>query len=143
MRYILIIASIFIFTSTLCAQEEEKQEDVSFDIIEKVPVYPGCTGDDNKVLKQCMSDNVAAFINKRFNIRKTSRGLASGTYTIFVAFKIDTDGQVMGIIARGPNRATEKEAKRVMKKLPTMIPGQQKGENVGVIYSLPIKFNVK
>lgn len=150
MRYTLIIISVLFSTSTLFAQDVEtievaddtESENAPFSVVEKVPVYPGCTGEDNRVLKQCMSDNIAAFVGKKFNIKKTSKGLTSGTYKVFVAFKIDKNGEITAIKTRGPNKATEKEAMRVMKKLPKMIPGQQKGKNIGVLYSLPITFKI-
>ncbi len=36
-----------------------------------------------------------------------------------------------------------KEAVRVIKKLPKMIPGEQRGKKVAVPYSLPIIFQVQ
>ena len=52
MRYTLIIIAVFFSISTLFAQEEKKLENIPFADIEKVPVYPGCTGEDNSTLKQ-------------------------------------------------------------------------------------------
>ena len=40
-------------------------------------------------------------------------------------------------------KALEKEAKRVMNKLPVMEPGKQRNRNVRVIYSQPIRFKVQ
>jgi protein TonB len=36
----------------------------------------------------------------------------------------------------------EQEAKEVIGKLPKMTPGKQRGKAVGVLYSLPILFQV-
>lgn len=146
----LLFVVLFISTNTLLAQElevdipEEAEEivDVPFAVIEKVPVYPGCTGDDNKTLKQCMSKKIAAFVNENFNIKKSSRGLTPGTHRIFVSFKIDKKGRITNVRSRAPNKKIEKEAIKTIKKLPKMIPGQQKGKNVGVLYSLPITFKI-
>lgn len=151
MKYVIIALFLIVSTNTLFAQEIEiieisedtEPENIPFAVIEKVPVYPGCTGEDNRVLKQCMSDNIAAFVGKKFNIKKTSKGLPPGIHRVFISFKIDKNGKITTIRSRGPNKATEKEAVRIMKKLPKMIPGEQKGEKVGVLYSLPIKFKIK
>jgi protein TonB len=37
----------------------------------------------------------------------------------------------------------EKEAIKVVSSLPKMIPGKQRGKAVGVLYSLPILFQVE
>ncbi len=58
-------------------------------------------------------------------------------------FKIDEKGNITDIRARAPHIKLEEEAIRVMKLLPKMIPGKQKGKTVAVLYSLPIAFNVE
>jgi len=152
LKYIVVILFAMISINTLQAQEDIEiieitddsiPKDLPFAIIENVPVYPGCTGEDNALLKKCMSDNIAAFVGTHFNIKKASKGLASGKHNVFVNFKIDKEGFVTNIKSRGPNRKLEKEAIRVMKKLPRLQPGKQKGKNVGVLYSLPITFYIE
>jgi protein TonB len=58
-------------------------------------------------------------------------------------FKIDKNGYVTGIRARGPHVDLENEAIRTIGLLPNMIPGKQKGKNVGVKYTLPITLLVE
>jgi hypothetical protein len=151
MKCLFIALCLFISTNTLFAQEEieiieitedKVPENIPFAIIEKVPVYPGCTGEDNEKLKKCMAENISAFVNTNFNVKKASRGLAPGIHRIFISFKIDKKGNITNIRSRAPNKKIEKEAIKMMKKLPKMIPGQQKGKNVGVLYSLPITFKL-
>lgn len=137
----LLLTSHFLF-----AQEgEDKNPDVAFAVIERVPIYPGCGGDDdtNEALKHCMSQKISALVSKTFNIKKASKGLEAGKHRVYVSFKIDNTGEITNIRTRGPSPALEKEAQRVVKKIPKMTPGQQKGENVGVLYSLPITFNLE
>ena len=62
---------------------------------------------------------------------------------IDVQFKIDQTGKVVDIKTRAPHPALEKEAKRVINKIPEMKPGMQQDKPVGVLYNLPIKFNVQ
>jgi len=120
----------------------EEVVDVPYAVIENVPVYPGCKGKDNLSLKNCMSDKISTFVNRNFNVKKVSKKLKDGVYRIFVSFKIDTQGKIVSIRSRAPHPALEKEAIRVIKKLPQIEPGRQRGEVVGVLYSLPITFKV-
>jgi len=121
-------------------------DEVPFAIIENVPVYRGCDSKtlDNKALKKCMSKRIGELISKKFNIRKASKGMPSGTVKIYAAFKVGKDGEVSDIKVRAPNKRLEKETKRVLKLIPKLEkPGYQRGKAVIVPYSLPIVFRVK
>ena len=123
--------------------EEEVVEDVPFSIIEDVPVYPGCKG-SKKQLRDCLSKNVQKFVSKKFNVDLAQDlGLSPGKKRIFVMFKIDKNGNIADVQARAPHKRLEAEAKRVVKLLPKMKPGRQRGRPVGVKYSLPISFVVQ
>jgi protein TonB len=61
---------------------------------------------------------------------------------VFVLFAIDKEGYVTGIKTRGPDKILEKEAARIIGKLPKMTPGRQRGKNVKVPYSVPIMFKL-
>ena len=41
---------------------------------------------------------------------------------------------------RGPDKNLEKEAERIISKLPKMIPGKQRGQLVRVPLSIPVVF---
>lgn len=122
---------------------EEVIEDVPFSIIEDVPVYPGCKG-NKKALRNCLSKSVQKFVSKKFNVDLAQDlGLTPGKKRIFVMFKIDKNGNIVGVRARAPHKRLEAEAKRVVSLLPKMKPGKQRGRAVGVKYSLPISFIVQ
>ena len=71
-------------------------------------------------------------------------GLTPGTtQRIFVVFKIDKKGDIVNIKARAPHKRLQEEAVRVIKLLPKMKPGKQRGKAVGVSYGLPIVFKVE
>ena len=124
-------------------EEEEVMEDVPFAIIEDVPVYPGCKGNKAK-LRQCLQDKITKHVNKKFNADLASDlGLSPGVKRIFVVFKIDKRGNIVDVMARAPHKRLQDEAIRVVKLLPKMIPGKQRGIAVGVKYSLPIAFKVE
>lgn len=126
--------------------EEVVEEDIEvpFTVIENVPVFPGCENKSgNAAKKQCMSDKISDFVNKNFEKDLAGDLGLSGRLRINVIFKIDKNGNVTNIMARAPHPGLEKEAKRVIGKLPKMKPGMQRGKAVIVPYSLPIIFQVQ
>lgn len=123
---------------------EEEIVEVPFAVIENVPIYPGCENEKgNDARKKCMSDKVAAFINKKFNTELAGDLGLDGRQRIMVQFKIDKTGRVTDVRARAPHPRLEKEAVSVVQSLPNMTPGKQRGKPVGVLYSLPIVFDIQ
>lgn len=123
---------------------EEEIADVPFAVIENVPVYPGCEkAGNNAAKKKCMSDKVMKFVQKKFNTDLANDLGLEGRQRISVQFKIDKNGNVVNVRARAPHPRLEQEAIRVVKALPKMTPGRQRGKAVGVLYALPILFQVE
>ncbi|AUC83360.1 hypothetical protein [Lacinutrix sp. Bg11-31] len=122
-----------------------RSDEVSFAIIENVPIYPGC---DEKLsrskLRRCMSSKISAHIGSEFNLGlATKLNLPTGYVRIHATFKIDKNGKAIEIQARASHPELKKEAERVLALLPKMIkPGIHKGQPVVVSYSLPIKLAV-
>lgn len=117
---------------------------VPFSKIEKVPVYPGCERHKtNDKRKKCMSEKITKLINKRFNTDLGSEYGLSGRQRINTQFTIDKNGNVTDVKIRGPHNVLEKEANRVINKIPNMEPGLQRNVPVGVIYTLPIIFDIR
>ena len=125
-------------------EEEEVVEDVAFVVIENVPIYPGCKG-NNSELRACFSDQITKFVAEKFNVELASElGLTPGSIQkIFMVFKIDKNGYITDINARAPHKKLQEEAIRVINLLPKMTPGMQRGRPVGVKYGLPIVFKVE
>ncbi|MCB0464181.1 MAG: energy transducer TonB [Aequorivita sp.] len=123
---------------------EEEIADVPFAVIENVPIYPGCENEKgNEAKKKCMSSKISDFINKKFNTDLASDLGLDGRQRIAVQFKIDKNGKVVDVRARAPHPRLEKEAISVVQSLPDMTPGKQRGKPVGVLYSLPIVFDIQ
>jgi protein TonB len=122
----------------------DEPEDVIFEKIEQVPIYPGCekkkTNDEKR---QCMSDKITQLIRKKFNTNLGSELGLSGKQVIRTQFKIDKTGRINDIQVRGTHPDLEKEAERVINIIPEMTPGKQFDKNVGVIYTLPIIFHAQ
>jgi len=124
-------------------EEEEVIDDVPFAIIENVPVYPGCKG-NNEEKKKCMVDQITKHVNRKYNTGLAGDlGLSPGKKRVYVQFKISKTGDIVDVRARGPHARLEKEAIRVVELLPKMEPGKQRGRPVGVKYTLPITLLVE
>ncbi len=137
MKNIINITLLFVGLSVM------GQESIPFVIIEDVPVFPGCVG-NNEQLKKCFAEKVMKYVGENFNTNLASElGLPSGIQRIWVLFKIDRTGEITDIQVRSRHKRLTEEAIRVIKKLPRMAPGRQRGKPVGVKYSLPIVFKVE
>lgn len=122
---------------------EEEIADVPFALIENVPVYPGCENQKgNNAKKKCMSEKISKFVNKKFNTDLAGDLGLEGRQRITVLFKIDKGGNITGVRARAPHPKLASEAEKVVRQLPKMKPGKQRGKPVGVLYTLPILFQV-
>lgn len=125
-------------------EEEEEIEKIPFMIVEHIPIYPGCEAVKGKdAQKQCMSEKIDAHVKREFRTSISEQLGLTGFNRIYVVFKIDNKGYVADIRARGPNKALEEEAVRVVKLLPQMKPGRQRDKAVAVEYSLPIMFEIR
>lgn len=117
---------------------------VPINFIEQVPVYPGCEKEKtNDAKRKCMSDKITQLVKKQFDTNLGGTLGLSGRQVILTQFKIDKTGHVTDIQARAPHPKLKDEAERVINKIPEMTPGKQQDKNVGVIYSLPIVFEVQ
>jgi len=126
------------------APVEEEVADVPFAVIEDVPIFPGCENlNNNEERKQCMSQKISQFVNREFDTDLGAELGLSGVNRVIVQFKIDEKGNITNVMSRAPHPRLEQEAARVINKLPKMQPGKQRGKAVGVMYSLPIVFQVQ
>ena len=117
---------------------------VPYTSIQEVPIFPGCEKVIESKRRACFDKKMSKHIQRKFNGNLHNQlGLSSGVKKIFVQFLITKTGDIKVINARAPHKKLMNEGKRVVKKLPKMIPGKQNGENVGVKYTLPISFEVE
>jgi beta-lactamase regulating signal transducer with metallopeptidase domain len=156
-KYALLIPMVFVMVlySSSYAQENNKTQSLSvtqtqdpievpFATVEEVPMLPGCEnfGTQNE-RRDCIANKISAHVQKNFNTKLAGNLGLSGKQRISVIFKIDTNGDVVGVRSRAPHPDLETEAIRVINTLPQFTPGKQNGEKVVVPYSLPIIFEVK
>ena len=122
-------------------EEVEEDIEVPFAVIERVPQFPGCKG-NNAELKACFQEKMQEHLQKHFRYPEAAAELdIQGR--VFVFFLIDKHGKVAKIQSRGPDQLLETEAERIISLLPKMEPGKQRNKAVGVPYSIPINFQLR
>lgn len=105
----------------------EKEGEV-FVVVEEPPLFQG--GDEARI--RFISENIKYPEDARI------KGIQG---TVFVTFVIETDGSVTNVrILRGIGGGCDEEAIRVVENMPKWNPGKQRGENVRVMFNMPIKF---
>jgi protein TonB len=91
-----------------------------------------------------MSTKIQEHILTKFNLSIANNlGLPGGIQRIYVNFKIDSKGHVVDVKSRASHPKLADEAVRVVQSIPQMKPGENQGQTVGVLYSLPIIFMVE
>ena len=123
---------------------EESDEEIPFAVIEDIPVFPGCEKVAKTKRLECFQEQMAKHIkkNQQYPERAQEDGIQGRVSVLFV---IDKDGSITNVQVRGPKggELLEKEAKRVIEKLPKFKPGMQRGKPVKVKYSQPITFKLQ
>ena len=122
--------------------EEEVDVDVPFSIIEDVPLFPACERVKKSERRKCFQEKLDKHVLKNFRYPEIAQEMGVQG-RVFVTFVIDRDGTITGIRTRGPDKNLEKEAARIIGKLPNMTPGKQRGRAVRVPFSYPINFRLQ
>ncbi|MDI9312300.1 MAG: energy transducer TonB [Limnohabitans sp.] len=124
--------TLFIFTffalQTISAQATftvaSKSLALDYNIVETRPMFPGG------------NDEFVKFISKNFHTPEVE-GLSG---VLKVTFVVEANGAITDIkVINDLGSGTGEEAKRMLQQSPKWIPGEQNGEPVRVLYTLPIK----
>ncbi|MBR0488740.1 MAG: TonB family protein [Prevotella sp.] len=114
--------------------EEKPKEDLSrkvFDVVEKMPSYPGGNG----ALQKWLASNIT------YPAAAAENGVEG---RVIVAFVVEPDGSVSDVrIARGVDPSLDREALSVVKRMPKWIPGMQNGSPVRVKFNVPVTFKLQ
>lgn len=112
--------------------------------LEHMPVFPGCEDVfGNRAIKKCVNRVISKLIASHYDKKMIAQlGLPSGHKRILVMFKIDKTGHIKDVKARGPHPKLEAEAERIIRMLPIVKPGTQKGKPVIMPFSIPIFFKL-
>ncbi|MEX2379672.1 MAG: energy transducer TonB, partial [Vicingaceae bacterium] len=123
--------------------EEVIEEPEIFTVVEDMPVFPGCENADNK--EQCTQDKIFEYLgsNTKYPPMAKDAGISG---TVYIRFLVDENGDVRDAeVLRGVSggKSLDEEALRVVRSLPKMKPGKQRGQAVRVQYNVPVRFNLR
>lgn len=133
----LVLFSEQVFSQTTTPVPEEEV----FTIVDEMPLWPGCDSISGSAERMnCTNLGMMTFVSKELFVPQMMEKSA----LVIVSFVIRKDGSVSDLlVTRSGGALADKEALRVVKKLPNWIPGKQEGKPVNVRYNLPINFVVK
>ena len=122
-------------------EEEEDLAPVPFNLIEDAPVFPGCEKLAKSKRRACFTEKIHKHVRKNFQYPEIAKDMGVQG-RVYVSFMIAENGAITNIRTRGPDKNLEKEARRIISKLPKMTPGKQRGRAVRVPFSIPITFKL-
>jgi protein TonB len=139
------VATVQVVSKQPTIEIPAKSEVYEINAIEEKPTFLACQSLKGAAKDACFNEQMKKFINQNFEYpTKALENEIEGK--ILVEFIIDTNGNVSAVkplMVRNPNNPDlEKEALRIIGKLPKMKPGKQGGEAVNVRYSIPISFKL-
>ncbi|MBV2196991.1 MAG: TonB family protein [Flavobacterium sp.] len=123
---------------------EEIDEELPFAVIEDAPIFPGCENVPKNQRSACFEEQIRKFVGK--NQQYPEKAMEDNIQgRVSVVFVIDKDGSITNVQARGPKggELLEKEALRVISKLPKIKPGLQRGKPVKIKFSIPFVFRLQ
>ena len=116
---------------TSSAPIEEEEDQVIFQVVEKMPSFPG--GD--AALFKFLNENV------KYPVIAQENGVQG---RVICQFVVNRDGSIVDVeVVRSVDASLDKEAIRVIKSMPKWSPGQQRGKPVRVKYTLPVNFKLQ
>ena len=134
MKKFIIMSLMALFgLTTVSAQKTvvAKKNQQVFDVVEKMPEYPG----GQAALFEYLQKNVKYPADAE---KKKEEG------RVLVTFVVNTDGSITDIeVVRKTFPSLDAEAVRVISGMPRWKPGEQKGQKVRVKYTVPLTFRLK
>ena len=120
----------------------EPEIEVPFTIIEDKPMFEACKNQPKDKQFQCFKENLDKHVSKNFVYPPAA--LEMGIQgKVNVSFRINTDGSITILGVRGTDKLLEAEARRIIEKLPKLIPGRQRGKPTPVTFAYPINFKLQ
>ena len=116
----------------IAAPEPPKEEESKvFDVVEQMPSFPG----GQAALMQWLSSNIS------YPVIAAENGVQG---RVIVQFVVEKDGSISDVqVVKSVDPSLDKEAARVVSKMPTWIPGKQNGAAVRVKYTVPVTFKLQ
>ena len=127
---IMMLLSVAMLTANnVIAAEPASPEPKVYDMVEKMPSFPG----GSEALKEYLKKNTR-YPNPDACIQGR----------VVVVFVVDEKGNLSDVkVARSVESSLDAEAVRVVKSMPRWNPGIEKGKAVKVRYTLPVTFRLE
>ena len=124
-------------------EDEDLEDETPYMIVENMPALGPCKSIRGKERHECTQMEIIKYVSKNTKYPPIAKD-AGIQGTVFVYFVVGKDGNVKDVrTLRGVDPRLDKEAERVVKSLPMFDPGQQRGKNVNVQYTIPVKFVIR
>lgn len=121
--FIIIFSSIGLFSQEVLIDAEKTHEELIYQIVEVMPKF------------SIYEDSLSNYLYLKTKLSGGTKGI------VYVKFIIDKTGKIINPeIVKGIDEFTDENALKIVREMPNWIPGKNNGENVNVLYSLPIKF---
>jgi len=104
--------------------------DSIFEVVEESPSFPGGVA------------KLYEFLSKQLRYPEMAKenGIQG---KVFVQFVVCKDGSIKDVkVIKSIHNTLDKEASRVVKRMPKWSPGKQRGKAVNTKFTLPIKFKI-
>jgi protein TonB len=124
-------------------EDDDLGDDTPFMIVENMPALGPCKSMLGYERTQCTNNEIIRYVseNTKYPSIAKDAGIQGKVYIYFV---VGRDGYVKDVkILREVHPDLDMEAERVIESLPRFEPGQQRGKNVSVQYTIPVSFIIR
>ena len=129
----LLLILLFSSSISFAQKTKSKNSDAPLTIVDQMPSFKGGEAAMMKFIQK----------NVKYPVAERNAGISG---TCYVTFVVEKSGSISNVrILRGVSggKGCDKEAVRVVSKMPKWKPGKQNGKLVRVQYNLPIKYTLK
>ena len=127
----MLLSVVTLTANNVIAAEPASPEPKVYDMVEKMPSFPGGA----EALKEYLDESIV-YPDAAKEARIIGR--------VVVVFIVDEKGNLSDVkVAKSVEPSLDAEAVRVVKSMPRWNPGMQNGKAVKVRYTLPVTFRLK
>ncbi len=114
-------------------------------VSQEMPRFPGCEDIDGTIAEkeECAKHKMLEYVYRNIKYPKEARTKGIDGMSV-IRMVIEKNGTVTNITKlRDPGAGTGDEVARIVREMPTWIPGKENGKAVRVRYTLPVKFQLE